>query len=716
MGPGTGPFRRFVIALVGVLLAAASTLATDPQAVDQQAVDSQAVDPQVAERFRAAAVLQERALFDLAADEYAAIARDFAADPLAERARLQRGICLFQLQDYAAAAAELGPLATREHRWSPAEAEQALAYLGLAKYNLARAATSPERERLLDEAIAALAKQLAEFPDGSLARQSAFYHAESLYARGRLDDAVAAYRSLLTKFPQHPQRADALYALAVADHERKHYADAIEAFACFEREYVEHAACADARARHADALLSLAESQLSAGDPSAARRTAEKLLAEFRESALVPPALLLNAQVQFAHEEFEPAEKSLDECIARSTHSAVTNNARLLRASVRYERANFAGSRVDALAVLAGDPNSFTALHLCGRCDARLNHPTEAIKSFSELLTRFPDYAHRDQVLYDLAWAQQEAGQLEAATATFAKLAESCPTSEFAPECRFRRGESRYAAQDYAGAASHYAAALASATQPDLRDRSLHKLAWCSFERGQFAAAEAAFERKLAAHQQRVVPFDPLTADALLMIAECRFQQQRFDLALQSFDVAAKQSAGSELLRAMVTLHAAQCAAELNQWERTRELADRTIHDFSTSTYAREARYERGDALRELGRLDEAEQDLAAVAAAKPGVLQLKAELAIGKIQAARNDHDAAVRTFFKVAYGHGGQAAPASYHPWQAEAIFAAAAALEKSGRSDAAEKLYRELVDVYPSSTRTTAARESLDRILRR
>jgi TolA-binding protein len=154
----------------------------------------------------------------------------------------------------------------------------------------------------------------------------------------------------------------------------------------------------------------------------------------------------------------------------------------------------------------------------------------------------------------------------------------------------------------------------------------------------------------------------------------------------------------------------------LNQWERTRELADRTIHDFSTSPYAREARYERGDALRELGRLDEAEQDLAAVAGAKHGVLQLKAELAMGKIQVARNDHDAAVRTFFKVAYGHGGQAAPASYHPWQAEAIFAAAAALEKSGRSDAAEKLYRELVDVYPSSTRTTAARESLDRILRR
>jgi tetratricopeptide (TPR) repeat protein len=711
MGPGTGPFRRFVIALMGVLSLGTSALATDPQAVE-----SQAVDPQVAERFRAAAVLQERALYDLAAAEYAAIARDFAADPLAERASLQRGICLFQLQDYAAVAAELDPLATREHCWSLVEAEQPLAYLGLAKYNLARAAAPPERDRLLDDAIAALAKQLAEFPDGSMARQTAFYHAESLYARGRLDDAVTAYRSLLTKFPHHPQRPNALYALAVAEHERKHHADAIEAFARFERECPEHAAFADARARHSDALLSLAEAHLAAGDSFAARQTAEKLLAEFRESALVPPTLVLLAQVQFAQQEFDLAEKSLDECITRSTHSAVTSDARLLRASVRYQRANFAGCRADALAVLAGDPNCLAALHFRARCDARLNRPAEAIKSFNELLAKNPAYAHRDGVLYDLGWAYQESGQPEAAIATFAKLAESCPTSEFAPECRFRQGESRYLAQDYDTAARHYAAALATATQPELRDRSLHKLAWCSFERGQFAAAEAAFERQLAAYQLRVAPLDAVTADAMLMIAECRFQQQRFDLALQSFDVAAMQSAGSELLRAMVTLHAAQSAAELNQLERTLELADRILRDFSASPYVLEARYERASALRELGRLDEAEQDLAAVAAAKPGVLQLKAELAIGKIQVARNDHDAAVRTFFKVAYGHGGQAAPASYHPWQAEAIFAAAGALERSGRSDAAEKLYGELVDVYPSSTRTTAARESLDRILRR
>ena len=59
------------------------------------------------ERFRAAAALQERALYDLAVAEYEAIAKEHAADPLATRARLQRGICLFQLARFDEARMEL---------------------------------------------------------------------------------------------------------------------------------------------------------------------------------------------------------------------------------------------------------------------------------------------------------------------------------------------------------------------------------------------------------------------------------------------------------------------------------------------------------------------------------------------------------------------------------------------------------------------------------
>jgi TolA-binding protein len=94
----------------------------------------------------------------------------------------------------------------------------------------------------------------------------------------------------------------------------------------------------------------------------------------------------------------------------------------------------------------------------------------------------------------------------------------------------------------------------------------------------------------------------------------------------------------------------------------------------------------------------------------------VQADFALGRILAAQNRNDAAVRQFFKVAYGHGGKSAPASYHATQADAIFAAAEVLAASGRQDAARKLYEELLTTYPTSDRATLARKTLDQPLRR
>ena len=716
MGRGIGPRRCLLAALVGALLLAVGALAGDPPPSHAQAV----------ERFRAAAALQARALYDLAAAEYAAIERDFAADPLADRAHLQRGICLFQLNDYAGARAELEPLAAREPALQPDEIEKLLAYLGLADYNLSRTAAGTERNKQLDAAIDVLGKQLAQFPDGTLAPQTSFYRAEALYARGRLDAAVAAYRSLLAKYPEHPQRADTLYALAVAEQERNDFGDAVETFALFEREFPQHAAHADARSRHGDALLSLAESQLAAGQTLAARRTVEKLLAEFPESALVPPALAIMAQVQLGESELAAAETSLDECLRRSTQPEVTIEARLLRAKVRYDRGNLSGSLADASDALTHDPRRTEALRLRGLCEAGLGKPTDAVNTFKQIIAADPDSPTIDRVLYDLAWAQQASNQPEEATATFAKLADSHPESQFAAECHFRVGEAKYAAKDFAAAAKCYFQACDSAPNPELLDKSLHKLAWSCFERGQFGAAQEAFDRQIAVMQERVTAtggmvdpaatLEPLAADAMLMIVECRFQLQQYGPALESFDVAFEQHAASESLRAMACVHAAQSAAQMKNRQRAFELADRALRDFPTSQWADEARCERGIALVELGRFDDAQRDLVAVAAEHKDLLQVKSELALGKIHVAKKDYDAAVRMFFKVAYGHGGTAAPASFHPWQAEAIFAAARMLEESGRQDSARKLYQELVDNYPASERTALARQSLEGNLRR
>ena len=196
MGRGIGPGRR----IARGTRRHAHCLRRPPWPAIRRPASSQAV-----ERFRAAAVLQERALYDLAAAEYEAIAREFAADPLADRARLQRGICLFQLNRYADAAAELAAARGTATALNAAESEQALAYFGLTEYNLSHAADGRAARRTARRRHRRSRKAAAKnFPTESSRRRRPIYHAEALYARGRLDEAVAAYRVAVGKVSGTP--------------------------------------------------------------------------------------------------------------------------------------------------------------------------------------------------------------------------------------------------------------------------------------------------------------------------------------------------------------------------------------------------------------------------------------------------------------------------------------------------------------------------------
>ena len=222
-------------------------------------------NPRAVERFRIAAALANRALYDVAAAEWAALAEEFADDPLADRARLERGVCLFQLQRFDEARAELRALLGREQRLDAGSKERLYAHLGLAEYNLGRAAEGDERRELLDAALGVLEHQLQQFPTGPLAPQAAFYRAEALYAAGRLPAAAAAYQAVLDRFPAHPQRADALYALGVAQQEQQHFDQAAQVFARFVREFAGHPSEADAQRRRSQSLLALGQHLLEFG-------------------------------------------------------------------------------------------------------------------------------------------------------------------------------------------------------------------------------------------------------------------------------------------------------------------------------------------------------------------------------------------------------------------------------------------------------------------
>ena len=111
-----------------------------------------------------------------------------------------------------------------------------------------------------------------------------------------------------------------------------------------------------------------------------------------------------------------------------------------------------------------------------------------------------------------------------------------------------------------------------------------------------------------------------------------------------------------------------------------------------------------------LGRLDEARGRFAAIADGPPTDLAARARLMEGEVLFEQGDHRAAIKAFFKVAYGFGGAEAPTAFHPWQAQATFEAARCFEVLGQREQARGLYGELIECYPEAEQVPAARQRL------
>jgi TolA-binding protein len=145
------------------------------------------------------------------------------------------------------------------------------------------------------------------------------------------------------------------------------------------------------------------------------------------------------------------------------------------------------------------------------------------------------------------------------------------------------------------------------------------------------------------------------------------------------------------------------------------DFANRALRNESDDRWAVEARCERGEAQMRLGRLEDAECDLAVAAATDQPALAARARFLLGEIQRRRGQTDDAIRAYFQVARSQAADA-PEPVRHWQAEATFAAAECLEQTNRRDAARKLYAELLERFPASARAREARVALDGSTRR
>jgi cellulose synthase operon protein C len=521
--------------------------------------------------------------------------------------------------------------------------------------------------------------------------------------------------------------------------------------------------------RRDESLLLLVRAQRETGDKAGALATAERLVAEFpnarnadvawyrlgqvrqdagrhdeaiqafaKARALKPKgsraawSLLSSGWCHEAKGRLDDAIKAWTELVDAYPDSTAAVPALLARADVRQRKADFAGGLADAREVIARktagqsiDADAIPeAMLVEGLCLSGMKQHAEAAAAFKKLLDAQPDGSGADRAMFEMGAALMLAGRGDDATATFTTFVKRFPESTHAADAWFELGEQAWNAGRYAEAATAYRAAIdrveaaakagkanaapSAARNAALLEQARHKLAWTFVSRGDHAEAAQAFAEQLARY-----PDGPLAADAQAMRGESLFKAGKPSEAAAAFQAALvdpKRLPSAEL-RGLAVVRGAEALASQEKWAESLAMADRFVAAEPTSPQAPQARYAAAWARQNLGRLDEALAGYRAVADAARTEIAARARLMEGEVLFEQGNHKEAIKAFFKVAYGFGEKQAPAAFHPWQAQATFEAARCFEVLEQPDKARGLYAELVERYPDSPQTPAAKKRLD-----
>jgi cellulose synthase operon protein C len=121
-----------------------------------------------------------------------------------------------------------------------------------------------------------------------------------------------------------------------------------------------------------------------------------------------------------------------------------------------------------------------------------------AIARYEDFLKTYPRDPGNDRVLYQLARAYEQGGNLEAALKTLDRLVAEFPRTPYHDEAQFRRGEMLFAMRDYAKAEKAYATVLqGDGKRNPFQERSLYMQGWSLYKQGRLDDALHPFLRVL---------------------------------------------------------------------------------------------------------------------------------------------------------------------------------------------------------------------------
>ncbi|HET7525299.1 MAG TPA: tetratricopeptide repeat protein [Burkholderiaceae bacterium] len=116
-----------------------------------------------------------------------------------------------------------------------------------------------------------------------------------------------------------------------------------------------------------------------------------------------------------------------------------------------------------------------------------------AIARYQEFLREHPKDPGNDRVLYQLARAQEQGGQLEEAIKTLDRLVAEYPNTQHFDEAQFRRGEILFATRDYAKAELAFVAVMKGDSANQFQERAQYMHGWSLFKQARLEDALQSF-------------------------------------------------------------------------------------------------------------------------------------------------------------------------------------------------------------------------------
>lgn len=568
-------------------------------------------------RYAAAAALQNRGEYALAADEWSNFIRKFPGEPRVAKAYHYLGVCYYQTGKYTEAISTFQTVLTKFPKLELLDATYL--YLAASQFALAQAGQTGMYER----ALATLDTLLAKYPESASATEALYYRGECLYAQGKKAEAIQAYTALVAKDRQHRLAPEATYAVGVAREELGEMEAAGKVYEAFLSRYPQHRLAAEVELRRAETLLATGQAAeaaqrfaSAAGRPNFALadlalvRQADALLQlkryaeaaqvyaamaqKFPQSKYLARAVLAAGKSFYLAGDYPQARKLLETVPGGELKDRLEAGHWIARCLLKEHRPQEALARIEPLLAQAGN-TPLAAPLLLDQADAVYELPgrrAEAVGLYAALAAKYPQDPTAPQALYLAAFVALEMGDVQSAARHAQQFLKSYGQHVLQPDVTAIAAEASLQSGDFTRAEALYTALLGD--HPDHADAQRWKVrrAAALFGQKRFADARASLEPLVAGLKS-----GEAKAEALYLLGASQLEQKQFAAAVGSLEAAVADHPHSrhadQVLLALARAHLAlaQDSGKAEHAQKGREALERLIRDFPKSPLLDQAHY-----------------------------------------------------------------------------------------------------------------------------